>query len=106
MFAARALVAIAATAVGMAMAQSPASPSAAESAACVKPDAHPGHLASDTRKKQWAKDVNAWNDCMRAHIAELQARASAAIAVANKAIEEFNRAAKEYQQQSSAESGQ
>jgi hypothetical protein len=106
MFAARALVTIAATAVGMTMAQSPASPSAAESSVCMKPGAHPGHLASDARKKQWAKDVNAWNECMRAHISELQERATAAIAVANKAIEEFNRAAKEFQQQSSAESGQ
>jgi hypothetical protein len=105
MFAARAVVAIAAVAAGIAMAQSPAPPSAAEPPACVKPDTHPGHLASDTRKKQWVKDVNAWNECMRSHIAELQTRANAAIAVTNKAIEEFNRTAKEFQDQSLAESG-
>ena len=110
MFATRALVAlaIAATAVGIAIAQSPtpAPLSAAEPPACVKPDPHPGRLASDTRKKQWFKDVNAWKDCSGVYISELQARAKTAIAAANKAVEDYNRAAKEFQEQSRAESGQ
>jgi hypothetical protein len=107
MFSTRVLAALAAAVLDIAIAQSPAPapPSPAEPPVCVKPDAHPGRLASDTRKKQWAKDVNAWNDCMRTHIAELQARANTATAVANKAVEDFNRAAKEFQEQSLTESG-
>jgi len=108
MFATRALVALAIAATGIAIAQSPppAPSSAAEPPACVKPDPHPGRLASDTRKKQWFKDVNAWKDCSGVYISELQARASTAIAAANKAVEDYNRAAKEFQEQSRAESGQ
>jgi len=108
MFAARALVALAIATAGIAMAQSPTPTpsSAAEPPACVKPDPHPGRLASDTRKKQWFKDVNAWKDCSGVYISELQARASTAIAAANKAVEDYNRAAKEFQEQSRAESGQ
>ena len=108
MFAARALVALAIATAGIAMAQSPTPTpsSAAEPPACVKPDPHPGRLASDTRKKQWFKDVNAWKDCSGVYISELQARASTAIAAANKAVEDYNRAAKEFQEQSLAESGQ
>ena len=71
----------------------------------MKPEAHPGRLASDVRKKQWFRDVNAWKDCTGVYISELQARANAAIAAANKAVEDFNRAAKEFQEQSMAESG-
>lgn len=108
MFSKRVLAALAAAVLDVAMAQSPAPapPSPAEPPVCVKPDPHPGRLASDARTKQWAKDVNAWNDCMRTHIAELQSRANTAIAVANKAVEDFNRAAREFQEQSLAESGQ
>jgi hypothetical protein len=109
MFAARVLVALAATAaVGIAMAQSPAPlpPAAAEPPACVKPDAHPGRLASDMRKKQWVKDVNAWRDCMGIYISELQARANSARAVANRAVEDFNSTVKELQEQLNAASGQ
>jgi hypothetical protein len=107
MFAARALPALAIAATGIAIAQSPtpAPSSAAEPPACVKPDPHPGRLASDIRKKQWFKDVNAWKDCSGVYISELQARANMAIAAANKAVEDFNRAAKEFQEQSLAESG-
>jgi hypothetical protein len=108
MFAVRVLVALAAAAaVGIAAAQSPAPApaSAAPRSACVKPDAHPGRLASDNRKKQWFNDANAWRDCMKIHVAALQAQANTAIAAANQAVEDFNRTSRELQEQSDAASG-
>jgi len=106
MFAVRVLFAFAA-AGGIAIAQSPAPApaSAAPRTACVKPETHPGGLASDNRKKQWSKDVNAWTDCTKIQVSELQAQANAAVAAANAAVEDFNRAIKDFQAQLDAASG-
>lgn len=107
MFAVRVLIALAAAA-GIAVAQSPAPApaSAAPRSACVKPDAHPGRLASDNRKKQWSKDANAWNDCMKIYVAELQAQANTAVAAANQAVEDFNKTIREIQEQINAANAQ
>jgi hypothetical protein len=74
---------------------------------CVKPDHYPGRLASDTVKRNWTKDVNAWGECMKKYVADLQAQITVQqaqtdgwIKTANAAIVEYNNVVKEYQAES------
>ena len=91
----------------VAFAQSPAP--AAAPAKCEKPDPHPGRLASDMKRKQWTKEVNDWQACMKTYIGDLGAKADAAVKVANAAVAEsnaaiaaYNEAVKEFQAQAEA----
>jgi hypothetical protein len=84
---------LACAAAGTALAQTPAPAAAAPDASkCEKPDAHPGRLASPERIRGWNKEVATWQDCMKKYIAEVQAKADAAVKVANAAVAESNAA--------------
>jgi len=101
MFPSHALVAsLLALAAGAVLAQTPA-PSATKPA-CSKPDAFPGRLASDTQKKTWQKDVMTWQDCVKAYVKDQQALADAHLKAANTAIDEYNAATKEFNDQAQA----
>ncbi len=63
---------------------------------CEKPDAHPGRLGSDMKRKQWTKEVNDWQACMKSYIDALGAKADAAVKEANAAVAESNAAIKGY----------
>ena len=80
----------ASAAAGAAFAQSPAA------AQCAKPDPHPGRLASDQKLRSWNKDVNTWQECMKKHIAVIQAKADEAVKAANAAVAESNAAVSAY----------
>ena len=76
---------------------------------CDKPDAHPGRLASDMKRKQWTKEINDWQACMKVYIGDIGAKADAAVKAANAAVAEsnsaiaaYNDAVKEYQAQAEA----
>ena len=95
----------------LAIAQTPAPAAAADTSQCGKPDPHPGRLASNQRMTSWNKGVQAWQDCMKKHIAELQAKVDAAVKTANglvaesnAAIAEFNATVKDLQAQADAAS--
>ena len=100
------------TAVAQSPAPAPADTSAAAAAAasvCPKPDPHPGRVASDQKRRGWAKDVNTWQECMKKYIAELEAKAdqavksaNAAVAASSGAIAVYNGAVKEFQAQADA----
>ena len=85
---------LASAAPGAALAQSPAA--AADTAQCTKPDPHPGRLASDQKLRGWNKEVNVWQECMKKQIAEIQAKADAAVKVANAAVADSNAAVSAY----------
>ncbi len=95
-----AAVAFAATA-SLAIAQAPA-PAAAPAAPavdtsnCGKPDPHPGRLASTEKMRGWNKEINVWQECMKKHIGELQAKADAAVKAANSAVADSNGAIASY----------
>ncbi len=107
---ARTLAAVALAAVThAALAQNPAPAPATAPPKCDKPDPHPGRLASDMKRKQWTKEVNDWQACMKAYIAEVGAKADAAVKAANAAVAEsnaaiaaYNATVKEYQEQADA----
>ena len=86
---------LASAATGAALAQSPA-PAAADIAQCGKPDPHPGRLASPEKLRGWNKEVNVWQECMKKQIAEIQAKADAAVKVANAAVADSNAAVSAY----------
>jgi hypothetical protein len=101
-----AALALAATAA-IAGAQTPAP--AAGAAQCTKPDPHPGRLASVEKRRGWTKEVNAWQDCAKKNIAEIQVKAdqavkaaNAAVADSNAAIADFNATVKDLQAQADA----
>lgn len=71
----------------------PAAASTAPAAAekqCGKPDPHPGRLASNEKMRGWNKEINTWQTCMRAFIGELEAKADAAVKIANAAVADSN----------------
>jgi hypothetical protein len=104
------LVFAAATSTAVAQSPAPADAGAAALAAlCPKPDPHPGRVASDQKRRTWTKDVNTWQECMKKHIAELQAKSEQAVKAANAAnaettaaITTYNAAVKEFQAQAAA----
>ena len=109
MFVPRTFVALllASAAAGAALAQTPAP--AADPSQCTKPDPHPGRLASNEKLRAWNKEVTVWQDCMKKYIADVQARADAAVksanavvAESNAAIQSFNATVKELQAQADA----
>jgi hypothetical protein len=80
-----------------ALAQTPApAPAAANASNCAKPDDHPGRLASDRQRAGWEKEVQAWQECMKKYVGEVQAKADQAVKVANAAVAESNAAVAEY----------
>lgn len=73
---------------------------------CVKPDDHPGRLASDNQRRAWTRLVNNYLNCLKAYVADQQAAAKpfqdaakVHIDAANAAIEEFNGSAKAFREQ-------
>ncbi len=108
---ARTIVAIAlALAPLVAAAQTPAPAGGVEAAAgCTKPDPHPGRIASDQKRRGWTKEVNEWQACMKKYIGGLQEKADVAVKAANAAnaeasaaINAYNAAIKEFQEQAEA----
>jgi hypothetical protein len=88
---------LASAAAGAALAQTPApAAAAADTSQCGKPDPHPGRLASPQKLTSWNKEVNVWQECMKKHIAEVQAKADAAVKVANAAVADSNAAVNAY----------
>jgi len=85
---------LASAATGAAVAQSPAP--TADTSQCARPDAHPGRLASTQRITAWNKEVNVWQECMKKYIADVQAKADAAVKVANAAVADSNAAVTAY----------
>lgn len=65
---------------------------------CKKPD-YPGRLASDTQKRVWRKDVDGYSECIKKYIAAQQKSADEFVKAANGAIEEYNTAVKEFQEE-------
>lgn len=65
---------------------------------CKKPE-FPGRLASDTQKRVWRKDVDAYSECINKFAAEQQKNADLLVKAANAAIEEYNAAVKEFQEE-------
>ncbi len=86
-------------AAGTIRAQTPAPAPSVTKPACSKPEAFPGRLASDNQKKTWQKDVMTWQDCVKAYVKEQQALADAHLKAANNAVDEFNAATKEFNDQ-------
>jgi len=70
--------------------------------ACSKPEAFPGRLASDAQRKTWQKDVTTWQDCVKAYVKEQQALADVYLKAANSAVDEYNAATKEFNDQTQA----
>lgn len=91
------LALVLAFAAGASRAQTPA-PSVTKPA-CSKPEAFPGRLASDTQRKTWQKDVMTWQDCVKAYVKDQQALADAHLKAANTAIDDYNAATKEFNDQ-------
>lgn len=89
-------------AAGAIRAQTPAPAPSVTKPACSKPEAFPGRLASDNQKKTWQKDVMTWQDCVKAYVKEQQAIADAHLKAANNAVDEFNAATKEFNDQAQA----
>jgi hypothetical protein len=84
---------------GAVMSQTPAAPGAAAPASgsnCGKPEPHPGRLSSDMRRKQWNKDLQTWQDCMKKYVTDVQVRADKAVKDANAVVAESNAAVAEY----------
>jgi len=97
MIASRTLAAfVLAAAAATPWAQTPAPTASADTSKCAKPDPHPGRLASNEKLRGWNKEVNAWQECMKKHIAELQAKADEAVKVANGAVADSNGAIAAY----------
>jgi hypothetical protein len=90
-FAAAAAFALASS---LAVAQTPAA--APDASTCGKPDPHPGRLASNEKMRGWNKEVQAWQECMKKYIGELQAKADAAVKTANAAVADSNNAIAAY----------
>ena len=80
-------------------AQTPAAPPAAIKSTCENPGTFPGRLASDNQKRVWQKNVNGYLDCLKKFIADQQAVADPYLKAANAAIEEYNSAAKKFNEQ-------
>lgn len=90
---AAAFVALAATA----SAQQAAAPIAP--AACEKPGDHPGRLATDTMRRSWTRNANAYLECLKKYISDQQAaynayveKAKPHLDAANGTIDEYNKA--------------
>lgn len=63
---------------------------------CAKLEPHPGRLASDTQRKQWTRDLQTWQECMRKYVTEAQSRAAKAVKEANDFVAESNAAVTDY----------
>lgn len=85
-------------------AQAPATPAAPAAAIpkpdCKKPGDHPGRLGSDSARRAWVRDANAYLECLKKYATEQQAigkplidQARPHVEAANAAIEEYNKAA-------------
>ncbi len=77
-------------------ASAPAPTNVTAAANCTKPDAHPGRLASDNARRGWGKEVQAWTDCMKKFVADIQRQADEAVKTANAAVARSNAAVSEY----------
>lgn len=97
-FAAAAAFSAAAVAQAPAAAAAPAAPppNPANMPKCEKPDPHPGRMASQQKSQQWNKSVSQWQECMKKGIADLQAKADAAVKEANSAVADSNGAIASY----------
>lgn len=91
------LAAAFATLAVAASAQQAAAPIAPVS--CEKPGDHPGRLATDTMRRSWTRNANAYLDCLKKYIGEQQSaynsyvdKAKPHLDAANGAIEEYNKA--------------
>lgn len=92
-----ALACLAAVPYAMAQTAAPApAGTPVDSSKCGKPDPHPGRMASTNKLQGWNKEVNAWQECMKKHIGELQAKADAAVKTANAAVADSNNAIASY----------
>ena len=89
-------------AAGIIRAQTPAPAPSVAKPACTKPEAFPGRLASDNQKKTWQKDVVTWQDCVKAYVKDQQGLADLHLKAANTAIDEYNAATKEFNDQAQA----
>ena len=65
---------------------------AAAEAKCGKVDDYPGRTATPSMIRGWNKDTATWQDCMKKHIAEMQAKTETAIKAANQLVAESNAA--------------
>jgi hypothetical protein len=88
-----------------------AAPAFAQSAApapvaphtCIKPDEHPGRLASDARRSSWVKTANAYLDCLKKYINDQQGAYNKVLEqgkphldATNASIEEYNKAVTQF----------
>ena len=71
---------------------------------CNKPES-PGRLASDLQRRVWRKDVDAYSECIKQFAAKQQKNADLLVKAANAAIEEYNAAVKEFQDEISKAAG-
>jgi hypothetical protein len=75
--------------------------------ACQKPGEHPGRLGSDTARRKWVTDANAYLECLKKYALDQQAIAKPLLDqakpyadAANGAIEEYNKAVKSLKEES------
>jgi hypothetical protein len=66
---------------------------------CKKPE-YPGRLASDTQKRNFRKDVDVYAECIKKYVAVQQKNAESFVKAGNTAIDEYNAAVKDFQEQS------
>lgn len=83
------------TAPAAAPAAATAAPSA-DNSNCGKPDAHPGRFGSPEKMKQWNREVQEWQNCMKKYITDLQTKADVAVKNANAAVADSNNAIASY----------
>src|SRR5262249_4190106 len=61
-----------------------------------KPE-HPGRLSSDTQRRAWQREANAYLECYKKYVLGLQQVAEDATKVANQAIDEYNATIKQFE---------
>ncbi|HVE51155.1 MAG TPA: hypothetical protein VNG69_16260 [Casimicrobiaceae bacterium] len=96
----RTLLAAASIAVAVnAIAQAPAGKPAAHT--CQNPGEHPGKLGSDTNRRKWTTDANAYLECLKKYVGEqtssynsIMQQAKPFADAANSATTEYNNAVK------------
>jgi hypothetical protein len=106
----RAMLAFALAAIATATAAQTTAPAAAAASpaasgpvlpkpSCGDKPEHPGRLASDSQKRNWRRDANTYLECFKKYVEDQRALAQRYQDAANAAIEEYNAAVKNMQQQ-------
>jgi hypothetical protein len=104
-----AIVALAATGSVFAQTTVPAVPSVTPAPSCEKPGDAPnmnsselGRAAAEQKRTNWSKSAKVYLECLKRFIDEQQAAAAPHIRAANAGVEEYNKAVKNFNDQTEA----